>query len=198
MIFAVRAVLWLQGSFFHISFSYKIAAESQIDCKAPVFYNKYRTKENREASEAGHTVEVILLREKIIAPCHACYACMETHSCVIGDDMGEVFQKLLAADVTVLASPVYFYSVSAQMKAMIDRCLADHKSLRNKKFYYIITAADPQREAAEGTLLAFRGFIRCLPGSQALSATLTRLKERVADYETQTELAASTDFSSGE
>ena len=45
-------------------------------------------------------------------------------------------------------------------------CLVDHKSLKNKKFYYIITAADPQREAAEGTLLAFRGFIRCLPDAQ--------------------------------
>lgn len=118
------------------------------------------------ASEAGHTVELISLREKNIAPCRACYACMEKHGCVIGDDMKEVFQKLLAADVIVLASPVYFYSVSAQMKAMIDRCLVDHKSLKNKKFYYIITAADPQREAAEGTLLAFRGFIRCLPDAQ--------------------------------
>lgn len=118
------------------------------------------------ASEAGHTVEAISLREKSILPCLACYACMETHSCIIRDDMGEVFQKLLAADVIVLASPVYFYSVSAQMKAMIDRCLVDYKSLRNKKFYYIITAADPQREAAEGTLLAFRGFIRCLPDAQ--------------------------------
>lgn len=118
------------------------------------------------ASEAGHTVETVSLREKSILPCRACYACMETHSCIIRDDMGEVFQKLLVADVIVLASPVYFYSVSAQMKAMIDRCLVDHKSLRNKKFYYIITAADPQREAAEGTLLAFRGFIRCLPDAQ--------------------------------
>lgn len=118
------------------------------------------------ASEAGHTVENVSLREKSILPCRACYACMETHSCIIKDDMGEVFQKLLVADVIVLASPVYFYSVSAQMKAMIDRCLVDHKSLRNKKFYYIITAADPQREAAEGTLLAFRGFIRCLPDAQ--------------------------------
>lgn len=118
------------------------------------------------ASEAGHIVESISLREKIIAPCRACYACMETHSCIISDDMEEVFQKLLTADVIVLASPVYFYSVSAQMKAMIDRCLVDHKSLKNKKFYYIITAADPQREAAEGTLSAFRGFIRCLPDAQ--------------------------------
>lgn len=61
---------------------------------------------------------------------------------------------------------VYFYSVSAQMKAMIDRCLVNHKSIAGKKFYFIVTAADPQHEAAEGTFLAFRGFIRCLPDAQ--------------------------------
>lgn len=118
------------------------------------------------ASEAGHEVETILLREKNIAPCHACYACMEEHVCVIQDDMKEVFQKLEAADVIVLASPVYFYSVSAQMKAVIDRCLVNHKNLAGKKFYFIITAADPQRDAAEGTLAALRGFLRCLPDAQ--------------------------------
>ena len=52
------------------------------------------------------------------------------------------------------------------MKALIDRCLVDHKSLAGKQFYFIINAADPQREAAEGTLAAFRGFIRCLADAQ--------------------------------
>jgi len=118
------------------------------------------------ASEAGHEVEKVMLRDKKIAPCNACYACMETHTCAIKDSMEEVFSKLLKADVILLASPVYFYSVSAQMKAMIDRCLVDHKSLAGKKFYFIVTAADPQHDAADGTLAAFRGFIRCLPDSQ--------------------------------
>ena len=118
------------------------------------------------ASEAGHEVEKIMLRDKKISPCNACYACMEMHTCVIKDDMADIFQKLLKADVILLASPVYFYSVSAQMKALIDRCLVDHKSLVGKRFYFIITAADPQREAAEGTLAAFRGFIRCLPDAR--------------------------------
>lgn len=52
------------------------------------------------------------------------------------------------------------------MKALIDRCLEDHKSLAGKPFYFIITVADPQREAAEGILAAFRGFIRRLPDAQ--------------------------------
>ena len=115
------------------------------------------------ASEAGHEVEKIMLRDKKIFPCNAC---METHTCAIKDDMADIFPKLLKADVILLASPVYFYSVSAQMKALIDRCLVDHKSLAGKQFYFIITAADPQREASEGTLAALRGFIRCLPDAQ--------------------------------
>jgi len=118
------------------------------------------------ALEAGHEVEITTLRDKRIAPCKACYACMENHSCVVKDDMAVIFPKLVAADVIVLASPVYFYSVCAQMKAMIDRCLVGHKSIAAKQFYFIVTAADPQHEAAEGTLLAFRGFIRCLPDAQ--------------------------------
>lgn len=118
------------------------------------------------ASEAGHEAETLLLRKMRIAPCRACYTCMETHTCAIQDDMKEVFQKLQAADVIVLASPVYFYSISTQMKAVIDRCLVNHKSLTNKKFYFIVTAADPQHDAAEGTLAAFRGFLRCLPDAQ--------------------------------
>ncbi len=118
------------------------------------------------ASEAGHEVETLLLRQMSIAPCRACYACMETHTCAIQDDMKEMFQKFQAAEVIVLASPVYFYSISAQMKAVIDRCLVNHKSLINKKFYFIVTAADPQHDAAEGTLAAFRGFLRCLPNAQ--------------------------------
>lgn len=118
------------------------------------------------ASEAGHEVEKLLLRDKKLSPCHACYACMETHTCVIKDDMKDIFSKLQEADVIVLASPVYFYSVSAQMKIMIDRCLVDHKSLAGKQFYFIVTAADPQREAADGVLSALCGFVRCIPDAK--------------------------------
>ena len=80
--------------------------------------------------------------------------------------MAEIFAKMQYADVIVLSTPVYFYSVSAQMKMLIDRCLVDHNSLVGKKFYYIITAADPRHEAANETIAAFRGFLRCLPNAE--------------------------------
>ncbi len=71
-----------------------------------------------------------------------------------------------AADVSILATPVYFYSMNAQMKAFIDRCLPRYQEIRNKMFYYIITAADPQHSAADETIAGLRGYLRCLPGAQ--------------------------------
>ncbi len=118
------------------------------------------------AAEAGHEVEKVNLWEKKLSPCQACYRCMENHICAIKDDMVEIFPKLVASDVIVLASPVYFYSLSSQMKTLIDRCLVDHKSILGKQFYFIITAADPRHEAGNETLAAFRGFLRCLPDAK--------------------------------
>lgn len=118
------------------------------------------------AAESGHEVQKIRLAEKKIAPCLACYGCTETHICVRNDDMADVLKALKTADVIALASPVYFYSVCAQMKTMIDRCLADYREIRNKTFYLIVTAADPQHSAADETLADFRGYLRCLPGAK--------------------------------
>lgn len=124
------------------------------------------------AAESGHEVRKIRLAEKKIAPCLACYGCAETHICVRNDDMAEVLEALKAADVIVLASPVYFYSVCAQMKTMIDRCLADYQAIRGKAFYLIVTAADPQHSAADETLADFRGYLRCLPGAKEAGVIL--------------------------
>ena len=124
------------------------------------------------AAEIAHETRKIRLAEKKIAPCLACSACAESHVCVRKDDMAEVLDALKAADVIVLASPVYFYSICAQMKAMIDRCFADFQAIRAKTFYLIVTAADPQHTAADETLADFRGFLRCLPGAKEAGVIL--------------------------
>ena len=118
------------------------------------------------AAESGHETQKIRLAEKNIAPCTACCGCVEHHACVRKDDMADVLDALKAADVIVLASPVYFYSICAQMKTMIDRCLAGYQEIRNKTFYLIVTAADPQHSTADETLADFRGYLRCLPGAK--------------------------------
>lgn len=119
----------------------------------------------RGAAEAGHQTSKIRLSEKKLSPCLACDSCRSNHVCVLKDDMPEIFDALRAADVIVLATPVYFYSLCAQMKTMIDRCYSNYTVLENKILYYIVTAAEPTHEAAEGTLLSLHGYARCLPGA---------------------------------
>lgn len=120
----------------------------------------------RGAQEAGNTVEKICLADKQIGFCRACYYC-KNHAgeCSVKDDMKEVLAKMLAADVLVMASPVYFYAIDAQMKAMIDRSVARWLEFKNKEFYYIMTAAEDSDDVMDCTLECFRGFAKCLSGS---------------------------------
>jgi multimeric flavodoxin WrbA len=76
------------------------------------------------AAAAGALVEEIYLRGLKISPCQEIYHCFKDGTCPIKDDMQGLYEKLLEADVVALASPVFFYSLSAQTKAMIDRTQA--------------------------------------------------------------------------
>lgn len=121
----------------------------------------------RGARENGNDVEKIFLRDKKIGYCTACYYCKESGGeCAIKDDMSEILDKMLIADVIVMASPVYFYSIDAQLKTVIDRCVARWTQIKNKEFYYIATAAENSRAAAECTIECMRGFAACLEGSK--------------------------------
>lgn len=121
---------------------------------------------SRGATEAGNMVEKIRVAEKNIGYCRACYYCRDHRGeCVVRDDMAEVLQKMIDADVIVLASPVYFYSVDAQLKALIDRTVARWLEVKDKEFYYIVTCADEERESAETTLACFRGYADCVEGA---------------------------------
>ncbi len=120
----------------------------------------------RGAAEAGHVVQKVRVASRRVAPCRACYACRESGCCVIADDMAALLQQIIDCDVLVLASPVYFYSVSAQLKAVIDRTVARWTEVRDKALYYIVTAADEQRAAAETTLACLRGYADCIEGAR--------------------------------
>ena len=119
------------------------------------------------AEEAGNRVNKIRLAELTIDYCSSCYACKKIGHCVKQDDMEQVIAKMQEADVIVLATPVYFYTMCAQMKTMIDRTLggAQMPGLENKEFYLIATAADGMA-AMERTIDGLRGYIECLPGAK--------------------------------
>ena len=64
-----------------------------------------------------------------------------------------------------MASPVYFYSLDAQIKALIDRSVSVWKVMRDKAFYYIMTSQEDTDTVMDCTLECFRGFASCIDGS---------------------------------
>ncbi|MCD6292079.1 MAG: flavodoxin family protein [Deltaproteobacteria bacterium] len=82
------------------------------------------------ARGAGAEVTEIVLRDLKLQPCLEIYACQKGGCCAIKDDFHVVAEKLLSAEATILASPIFFYAVSAHVKAMMDRC----QSLWVKKY----------------------------------------------------------------
>jgi multimeric flavodoxin WrbA len=74
------------------------------------------------AKASGAHTEKIILNDLDFKPCQDCGGCSETGICILDDDMGPIYEKLAHADAVIVASPIYFGNISAQLKAMIDRC----------------------------------------------------------------------------
>ncbi|GAP15784.1 multimeric flavodoxin WrbA [Longilinea arvoryzae] len=117
------------------------------------------------AQEAGNPAEKIFVRDQKISPCIACEACYKNHACVLKDDMAGILEKMIAADVIVMATPVYFYTMNAQMKMLIDRTVPRYTEIKDKEFYFIATAADGEQQALVRTIDGLRGFTDCLGGA---------------------------------
>ena len=94
-------------------------------------------------------VETVFLHGKDIHPCTGCYTCVDTGgTCVIDDDMQDLYTKLKEADVFIFATPIYWWSITAQLKKFIDRmCPITSRDLEGKKFVLLMTygAAPPNR-----------------------------------------------------
>ena len=114
------------------------------------------------AEEAGHKVETVYLREKNYSFCKGCLACLKVGHCVIGDDAVEIAARMHDADVLVFATPVYYYSVSGQLKTMLDRAnpLFD-SNYAFTKAYLLAAAAEDGEKTVEGTVKAVQGWVDC-------------------------------------
>jgi len=126
------------------------------------------------AIEEGAEVEEIILRDLKMSPCLEIYGCKETGRCVIQDDFQQVYDKLLSCHGLMLASPIFFYTVSAHTKILMDRC----QSLWAKKYWlekapiekrkatrkglFISVGATKGKRLFEGTLLSIRYFFEIL------------------------------------
>lgn len=114
------------------------------------------------AGETGHNVETVYLREKKYGFCKGCLACLKVGHCVIDDDAVEIAARMHDADVLVFATPVYYYSVSGQLKTMLDRAnpLFD-SDYAFTKAYLLAAAAEDGEETVEGTVKAVQGWVDC-------------------------------------
>ena len=118
------------------------------------------------AVDAKHTVDRVFLGEKTIHYCTGCGVCNNTGKCVQKDDMADILALMVEADVIVMATPVYFFTMCAQKKTLIDRTAPRYTEISNKEFYFIATAAVNSKSAMQRTVEGFRGFTSCLSGAK--------------------------------
>jgi multimeric flavodoxin WrbA len=126
------------------------------------------------AEMEGAEVERLHLIDFIITPCKECHGCDQTGECVILDDMQKIYPKLLEADIIILASPIFFYGVTAWTKILIDRCqalwsrkyLVKHPSLgkegKKRKGFLISVGATKGQKVFEGAILTTKYFFDVL------------------------------------
>lgn len=99
------------------------------------------------AQSGGVKVEKVIVDKLKIAPCREYYGCLRDGNCVIRDDMDDIYPKLLEADGIIIASPMFFYGLTSQLKALIDRCQA----LWVRKY---ILKQNPPDSARKGAFIA--------------------------------------------
>ncbi|MGQ9648379.1 MAG: flavodoxin family protein [Thermodesulfobacteriota bacterium] len=126
------------------------------------------------ALDTGGQVEQIVLRDLKMSPCLEIYGCKEKGRCVIQDDFQKVYDQLLSSDGLMLASPIFFYTVSAHTKILMDRCqslwvkkywidkIPYGQSKPKRKGLFISVGATRGKRLFEGTLLTLKYFFDVL------------------------------------
>jgi len=127
----------------------------------------------RGAASKGAEAKTIVLNDLDITPCQHCDACLEAGKCRIEDDMQMVYREMEDADRIVLASPIHFMGVTAQMKAMIDRCqvlwarkyilnMPPLGSQRKRKGFFISVGGRKMADLFEPSLVMIKTLFRLL------------------------------------
>jgi len=125
------------------------------------------------ARDAGAQVEEVVLRDLKMSPCLEIYGCKKTGDCVIADDFQRLRDRMLAAEGLILASPVFFYTVSSHTKILMDRCQslwikkhwidkAPQDDKLRKKGMFISAGATRGKKLFDGMLLTVRYFFEVL------------------------------------
>jgi len=140
------------------------------------------------AQSQGAKIEKIFLSEYDISGCRECRSCEATGNCVIQDQMQEIYPRLMAADYIILASPIFFYGVTAQAKRMIDRCqalwaqkyvlkktsMAEKEKVKRKGWFLSVGGSRGAR-VFEGAILTARYFFDALNVQYAGELTFRKI-----------------------
>jgi len=120
------------------------------------------------AREVGGEVEKVRVAELAISPCREIYACLKDAKCAIRDDMTRLYDKLMEADRIAFASPIFFYGLTSQAKAVVDRCQAlwvgTHRlgmlesETRVRKGVFVSVGATRGTKLFDGAVLTVRYF----------------------------------------
>lgn len=121
----------------------------------------------RGARSAGHRTEIIFLRDLELNFCRGCLACQKTKRCVIRDGADDVLETVRSADVLAFATPVYYYSVSGQLKTFLDRMNPIYAAGHSfRRVYLLAAAAEEDRSAVNGAVSDISGWTACFEGAE--------------------------------
>jgi len=120
-------------------------------------------------SKGAETEKIITARLKI-EPCREIYACLKDGTCPLRDDMDALYDKILAADAVIIASPIFFYTVSPQLMALISRCQAlwsrkyvlKNLNIPLKKGAFIAVGATRGAKLFDGPKLTIKYFFQAI------------------------------------
>ena len=134
-----------------------------------------------KGAEESNQVEIVSVCDYKVNPCIGCNSCFsrEGHRCFQNDDMTAIYEKLSQADILIIASPVYFYGISSQLKAIIDRL---HTPLRNsfniKKLGLILVGAATLPELFDAIITQYRLVLNFFKLEDAGSVLVRGAKEK--------------------
>jgi len=123
------------------------------------------------AQSQGSEVEKIIVDRIKIAPCREYYSCLRDGNCAIRDDMDGIYPKLLEADGVIVASPMFFYGLTSQLKALIDRCqalwtrryiLKQESPDAARKGAFIAVGATKGQKLFDGSILTVKYFFQAI------------------------------------
>jgi multimeric flavodoxin WrbA len=136
------------------------------------------------AEERGAVVERVILGDKRIGPCLACDACLKTGTCLQRDDMQALVTRMVESDVWALATPVYWWGPSAQLKAFVDRWYGPwhdpkiHAAFAGKRAVLVVTMGDSHATTARHVVGMFRDAFAYLDMTLAATVLAPNVSDR--------------------